>query len=69
MTRGLAASFSADKGVEWLDTPKCDKCGIEATPAGDVKISPVAVTEFKNISYEATGYDALLCDSCLEEVR
>ncbi len=69
LTRGLAASFSADKGVEWLETPKCDKCGIEATPAGDVKINPVAVTEFRSISYEATGYDALLCDSCLEEIR
>jgi hypothetical protein len=68
-TRGLAASFSADKNVEWLETPKCDKCGIEATPAGDVRISPAAVTEFKTLSYEATGYDALLCDNCLEEMR
>ncbi len=69
LTRGLAASFSADKGVEWIETPKCDKCGIEATPAGDVRISPVAVTEYRTVSNEATGYDALLCDTCLEEIR
>lgn len=69
LTRGLAASFSADKGVEWIETPKCDKCGVEATPAGDVRILPVAVTEYKTVSYEATGYDALLCETCLEDVR
>jgi hypothetical protein len=69
LTRGLAASFSADKNVEWITEVKCDKCGVEATPAGDVQISPVAVTEYKTVSYEATGFDALLYTTCLEEIR
>lgn len=69
LTRGLAALFSKDKSFEWIVDVKCDKCGIEATPAGDVKISPVAVTEYKTVSYEATGYDALLCENCIEEIR
>lgn len=69
LTRGMAALYSADKGVEWIIDIKCDKCGIEATPAGDVRITPVAVTEYKTVAYEATGFDALLCDSCLEEIH
>lgn len=69
LTRGMAKCFSIDKNVEWITEVKCDKCGIEATPAGDVRISPVAVTEYKTISYEATGFDALLCDTCIEEIR
>jgi hypothetical protein len=48
--------------VEWIVDMKCDRCGVEGP------VSPVPVNQ-RGISVdEATGYDALLCRTCREEV-
>lgn len=60
--RGLKAAHEAGKSVEWLVEAKCDRCGTEA------QVSPVAVTQRGIVVQSATGFDALLCRKCREQV-
>lgn len=60
--RGLKAAHEAGKTVEWLVEAKCDRC---LTPG---QVSPVAVTQRGIVVQAATGFDALLCRKCREEV-
>lgn len=60
--RGLVAAQQAGKSVEWLIESKCDRC---LTPG---VVTAVAVTQRGIVVQAATGYDALLCRKCREEV-
>ena len=60
--RGLRAAQDAGKSVEWLVEAKCDSCLTAA------QVSPVAVTQRGIVVQSATGFDALLCRKCREEV-
>jgi len=60
--RGLRAAQDAGKSVEWLVEAKCDRCLAEA------QVSPVAVTQRGVVVQAATGFDALLCRKCRENV-
>jgi hypothetical protein len=66
LIRGIAASVVASKEVKWIVEVACDICH---RTAAETKILPTAVTEFKTMSYEATGWDALVCEDCLEKIR
>lgn len=66
LIRGIAASVVAEKNVKWIAEVTCDICH---KGTHDAKIMPVPVTEFKTVAYEATGFDALLCEGCLEKIR
>lgn len=60
--RGMQAAVVAGKDVTWVVDPICDRCGAED------KLSPVAVNQRGVATDEATGYDALLCRKCRQEV-
>lgn len=62
LTRGLQAAVASRHKIEWLVEEKCDRCGVEG------KVAPVPVTSNGVAMHEATGYDALLCKTCREEV-
>jgi hypothetical protein len=62
LTRGLQAAMAAGHVVEWLIEPQCDRCQTEGP------VAPVPVTQRGATVHQATGYDALLCRACREEV-
>jgi hypothetical protein len=63
LTRGIVSHIETGKSVKWVVDLKCDRCG-----QNDENVVPVPVTQSgKGTSY-ATGYDALLCRFCREEV-
>jgi hypothetical protein len=66
LIRGIAASVVAEKDVKWIIDVACDIC---SKTSAEARIMPTPVTEFKTVSYEATGYDALVCEDCLEKIR
>jgi hypothetical protein len=51
------------KSAEWIVDLKCDRCG-----KVDEIVTPVPVTKSGHATSHATGYDALLCQECREEV-
>lgn len=63
LSRGLASLISNGKEAIWIIDLKCDRCGEESN-----SLSPVPVTQSGTAVNEATGYDALLCLKCREEV-
>jgi hypothetical protein len=63
LVRGLSALKNQGKSAEWIVEMKCDRCEAE-----DVVVTPVPVTQNGRASTVATGYDALLCGGCREEV-
>jgi hypothetical protein len=63
LSRGLSALVSSGKSATWIVELKCDRCG-----SVDEIVSPVPVTQSGHATTYATGYDALLCQSCREEV-
>lgn len=63
LTRGIMSCIEADKKVTWTVELKCDRCGEKPGT-----VVPVPVTQTGRASSEATGFDALLCPSCREEV-
>ncbi len=60
LTRGIAASVSSGKKVEWIVPLKCDRCG----ESEGRKVMPSVVTQGGQMTNNATGYDVLLCDIC-----
>ncbi|MGA1717683.1 MAG: hypothetical protein ACO38Q_02630 [Aquiluna sp.] len=63
LVRGMVALVVAEKEAKWLDDPLlCDKCQKRGN------ISPVALTKNNKIAYEPSSKNALLCDSCIEEL-
>lgn len=64
LSRGISALAAKGKTVEWIeDALVCHKC--EAT---GVNLSPVPMTRSGRVADEATGYDALLCETCRREL-
>lgn len=63
LSRGLSALVMAGKSAKWIVELKCDRC-----QAIDQIVTPVPVTQSGHATTYATGYDALLCQSCREEV-
>lgn len=60
--RGLAAAVTKGFEITWLVEKKCDRCGTEGP------VSPVPVTQRGISTNKATGFDALLCQACRQEV-
>lgn len=63
LTRGLAALAESGKDANWIVDLVCDRCGKEHK-----SLTPVPVTKDGRAVSAATGYDALLCPDCREEV-
>ena len=60
--RGLAAAVTKGFEITWLVEKKCDRCGTEGP------VSPVPVTQRGISTNKPTGFDALLCQPCRQEV-
>jgi len=60
--RGLAAAASKGLEINWLIEKECDRC---KTPG---PISPVPVTQRGISTSKPTGFDAMLCQACRQEV-
>lgn len=60
--RGITVAIEKGHKVEWIIDIRCDRCGEEKP------IVPVAVSQHGVIRDEATGYDALLCRDCRQQV-
>lgn len=63
LSRGLSALAMAGKSATWLIELKCDRCG-----AVDEVVVPVPITSNGHSANKATGFDALLCPNCRDEV-
>lgn len=63
LSRGLSALVMSGKSATWIVELKCDRCGNL-----DEIVNPVPVTQSGHATTYATGYDALLCQPCREEV-
>jgi hypothetical protein len=63
LSRGLAALAVSGKNANWIIDLKCDRCNAETN-----NLVPVPVTATGFAVSEPTGYDALLCVKCREEV-
>ena len=63
LSRGLAALAVSGKDAKWLIDLNCDRCN----EPSDTLI-PMPVTKGGFASEDVTGYDALLCQRCREEV-
>lgn len=59
LSRGMYASLSAGKDVQWIVPLECDRC-----KAKDKRVVPVPVTQSGFSADGPTGFDALLCDDC-----
>lgn len=60
LTRGIAASVSSGKKVEWSIPLKCDRCG----ESEGRKVMPSVVTQGGRMTNHPTGFDVMLCDVC-----
>lgn len=60
--RGLQACVTKEIEVRWLIDMQCDRCKAKGP------VSPVPVTQRGISVNHATGYDALLCRECREQV-
>ena len=64
LIRGMVALAEADKEAKWINDPQlCDKCQSAET------VYPIPLTANNRIAEEASSKNALLCDSCIEELR
>ena len=63
LSRGLAALAQSGKDAQWIIDLVCDRCG-----EYNESLIPVPVTQQGQATTEATGFDALLCPTCREEV-
>lgn len=63
LSRGLAALAASGKDAQWIIDLECDKCHEYSD-----NLVPVPVTANGFAAEEATGYDALLCPSCREQI-
>jgi hypothetical protein len=62
LSLGIASAIGRGHEVVWIVEQRCDRCKKEGP------VSPVPVTHEGFARTEATGYDALLCRSCRENV-
>lgn len=60
--RGIAVALSKGAEVTWLIDLKCDRCKQEA------KLTPVPVTQSGIAVSHDTGFNAMLCQTCRENV-
>lgn len=60
--RGMAAATTKGIKFNWLVEPECDRCKKQGP------LSPVPVTQRGISTSQATGFDALLCADCRQEV-
>jgi hypothetical protein len=58
----MAAAMEKGIHFEWTIDMECDRCHEQG------RLSPVPVTQNGTATQEATGFDALLCTSCREQV-
>ena len=63
LSRGLAALAASGKDAQWIIELVCDRCG-----EFNESLIPVPVTKQGVATAEPTGFDALLCPTCREEV-
>lgn len=63
LARGLAALAENGKDADWIIDLVCDRCSQETG-----SLIPVPVTKDGRATVEPTGYDALLCQKCREEI-
>jgi hypothetical protein len=63
LTRGLSELVSNEKKAEWIVELVCDRCKVSGAA-----LSPVPVTQTGHATTYATGFDALLCRDCRENV-
>lgn len=63
LSRGIRMAMTKGKSVTWLIEMRCDRCGETAD-----RMIPTPVSQRGIATDYATGYDALLCPSCREEV-
>jgi hypothetical protein len=62
LTQGIVKASQAGATVEWVVDQRCDRCETEGP------VAPVPVNSEGKTQSDATGYDALLCRSCREQV-
>jgi hypothetical protein len=62
LTKGISGAQKIGATVDWLIEIKCDRCATEGP------IAPVPISADGRIQGRATGYDALLCRTCREQV-
>lgn len=63
LTRGIAALAASGKDAHWIIDLECDRCHEHSN-----NLVPVPVTQNGVAVSEPTGFDALLCPACREEV-
>ena len=63
LTRGIAASAQKKKKVRWAIDLECDRCKKQVN-----RLIPTPVTQSGIAVDHPTGYDALLCEECLDKV-
>lgn len=63
LSRGMYALSQKDGKISWLIDLQCDRCGEKTED-----LTPAAVTQRGTSALHATGFDALLCGKCREEV-
>ncbi|WJZ48440.1 hypothetical protein [Actinomycetia phage DSL-LC01] len=63
LSRGILECVKRDEEVEWIVDLVCDRCKKAAE-----RLLPTPVTQAGIAVNYQTGYDALLCPSCAEEV-
>ena len=63
LTRGMAASAQRSKKVKWVIDLKCDRCKKKVG-----RLVPTPVTQSGIAVNYPTGYDALLCETCVDQV-
>lgn len=63
LSRGLASLVASGKSANWTIELVCDRCKEKSG-----SLLPVPVTQSGIAVVDPTGYDALLCQECREEV-
>jgi hypothetical protein len=59
----MAASAQRSKKVKWVVDLKCDRCKKKVG-----RLVPTPVTQSGIAVNYPTGYDALLCETCVDQV-
>lgn len=63
LVRGIAVLAGTGKSAKWIVDMKCDRC-----QSVDEIVFPIPVTQTGQAVQYPTGFDALLCQTCREEV-
>jgi len=63
LSRGIDGAIKAGAEIEWIETPKCQKCGLEG------KVLPVALNPSSlRVSQNGTRVNQMLCRECIVEL-